>query len=91
MKAPGQACTRPQLPPAPDWPAAALHTNRGHKIKNPKMQLRQRLDQVPVRMRLIVSGTPIQNNLSEMWALFNFACEVCGGEGAGTEALVWQQ
>ena len=58
-------------------------------MKNPKMQLRLALEGVPVRSRLILSGTPIQNNLMELWSLMDFACEVGafinqlnkGGEG----------
>ncbi|KAI3429485.1 hypothetical protein D9Q98_005576 [Chlorella vulgaris] len=46
--------------------------DEGHKLKNPRMKLREALDAVPVGMRVIISGTPIQNNLTEMWALFNF-------------------
>ena len=46
--------------------------DEGHKIKNPKMKLVECLRSVPVRMRLIISGTPIQNNLMEMHALFDF-------------------
>lgn len=37
------------------------------------MQLSQRLRSLCAHVRLIISGTPIQNNLSEMWALFDFA------------------
>ena len=40
------------------------------------MQLVQRLQEIPVAVRIIISGTPIQNNLMEMHALFDFACEV---------------
>jgi len=43
------------------------------QIKNPSMQLAQRMRTLHARTRLIISGTPIQNNLSEMWALFDFA------------------
>ena len=53
-----------------------LWFEQGHKIKNPKMQLVQRLQEIPVAVSLIISGTPIQNNLMEMHALFDFACEV---------------
>ncbi|KAL0050235.1 hypothetical protein WJX82_006933 [Trebouxia sp. C0006] len=49
--------------------------DEGHKVKNPKMQLVQRLQEIPVAVRIIISGTPIQNNLMEMHALFDFACE----------------
>ena len=40
------------------------------------MQLVQRLQEIPVAVRIIISGTPIQNNLMEMHALFDFTCEV---------------
>jgi SNF2 family DNA or RNA helicase len=48
--------------------------DEGHKLKNPKMQLRKRLEMLPVRQRIILSGTPIQNNLMEMHALFDLVC-----------------
>lgn len=47
-------------------------------MKNPKMQLRKRMDEVPAGVRVIISGTPIQNNLQEMHTLFDFACPVGG-------------
>lgn len=46
--------------------------DEGHKIKNPKMQLAQRLRAINCRVRVIISGTPIQNNLMEMHALYDF-------------------
>jgi SNF2 family DNA or RNA helicase len=45
---------------------------QGHKIKNTATQLAQKLRQVAVKTRLIISGTPVQNNLGEMHALFDF-------------------
>lgn len=51
---------------------------QGHKVKNPKMQLYQRVQEVPATLRVIISGTPIQNNLAEMYALFNLATPVRG-------------
>lgn len=46
--------------------------DEGHKIKNPKMQLAQAIRRIPAKHRIIISGTPIQNNLQELWALFDF-------------------
>lgn len=48
------------------------------------MQLVQRLWEIPVAVRIIISGTPIQNNLMEMHALFDFACEVRQTTAAAT-------
>lgn len=49
---------------------------QGHKIKNPRTQLAQRLREIPVRLPVIISGTPIQNDLMEMHALIDFTCPV---------------
>ncbi|EFJ51955.1 hypothetical protein VOLCADRAFT_120362, partial [Volvox carteri f. nagariensis] len=46
--------------------------DEGHKIKNPKMKLVEHLNKLPARVRVIISGTPIQNNLMEMHSLFDF-------------------
>ncbi|KAK3272987.1 hypothetical protein CYMTET_18747 [Cymbomonas tetramitiformis] len=50
-----------------DW----LVCDEGHKLKNPKTQLVEKLQEIRRRRMLLLSGTPIQNNLSELWALFN--------------------
>nr|XP_028949177.1 protein CHROMATIN REMODELING 24-like [Malus domestica] len=46
----------------------------GHLIKNPSTQRAKSLLEIPCAHRIIVSGTPLQNNLKELWALFNFCC-----------------
>ena len=46
----------------------------GHKVKNPNMKLAVALRGVPSKLRVIISGTPIQNNLLEMHALFDYCC-----------------
>uniref|UniRef100_A0A8R7TR51 DNA excision repair protein ERCC-6-like protein n=2 Tax=Triticum urartu TaxID=4572 RepID=A0A8R7TR51_TRIUA len=53
--------------------------DEAHLIKNPKTQRFQRISEIPCVHRIAISGTPIQNNLEEMWALFYFCCpEVLG-------------
>uniref|UniRef100_A0A1D1Y0H2 DNA excision repair protein ERCC-6-like n=1 Tax=Anthurium amnicola TaxID=1678845 RepID=A0A1D1Y0H2_9ARAE len=53
--------------------------DEGHFIKNPSTQRAKSLFEIPSSHRIIISGTPIQNNLKELWALFNFCCpEVLG-------------
>ena len=49
-----------------------MFLDEGHKIKNPKMQLSQKLCGFAVRHRIIVTGTPLQNNLQEVHALMSF-------------------
>ncbi|XP_024537177.1 protein CHROMATIN REMODELING 24 isoform X1 [Selaginella moellendorffii] len=46
--------------------------DEGHLIKNPSTQRAKSLKEIPSAHRIIISGTPIQNNLREMWALFDF-------------------
>ncbi|GLJ37236.1 hypothetical protein SUGI_0755260 [Cryptomeria japonica] len=46
--------------------------DEGHIIKNPSTQRAKSLREIPSKHRIIISGTPIQNNLREMWALFDF-------------------
>lgn len=48
--------------------------DEGHLIKNPSTQRAKSLHEIPCAHRIIISGTPIQNNLKELWALFNFCC-----------------
>ena len=45
------------------------------QVKNPKMKLVQQLLKIPAHIRLIISGTPIQNNLAELRNLMDFCCE----------------
>ncbi|KAM7277023.1 hypothetical protein ACFE04_018889 [Oxalis oulophora] len=47
---------------------------QGHLIKNPSTQRAKSLLEIPCASRIIISGTPIQNNLKELWALFHFCC-----------------
>ncbi|XVF58791.1 hypothetical protein PTKIN_Ptkin07bG0094900 [Pterospermum kingtungense] len=48
--------------------------DEGHLIKNPSTQRAKSLLDIPSAHRIVISGTPIQNNLKELWALFNFCC-----------------
>jgi SNF2 family DNA or RNA helicase len=39
------------------------------------LQLSKTLPLIRSCYRLLLTGSPIQNNLQEMWALFDYACE----------------
>lgn len=46
--------------------------DEGHIIKNVKTKLSRSIRQLKAKHRLILSGTPIQNNVTELWSLFDF-------------------
>ena len=46
--------------------------DEGHIIKNPKTQLSMAVKSINAVHRLILTGTPIQNNVVELWSLFDF-------------------
>ncbi|KXZ52116.1 hypothetical protein GPECTOR_10g1139 [Gonium pectorale] len=54
----------------PRWGVAVL--DEGHKIRNPDSEITLVCKQLHTVHRLIVSGSPIQNRLSELWSLFDF-------------------
>ncbi|OLL25958.1 putative helicase mot1 [Neolecta irregularis DAH-3] len=46
--------------------------DEGHVIKNARAKLTLAVKRLPAEHRLILSGTPIQNNVLELWSLFDF-------------------
>lgn len=46
--------------------------DEGHIIKNAKTKLTKAVKSIRANHRLILSGTPIQNNVLELWSLFDF-------------------
>lgn len=46
--------------------------DEGHIIKNAASKLTKAVKRVRAEHRLILSGTPIQNNVLELWSLFDF-------------------
>lgn len=53
-----------------DWHYCIL--DEGHIIKNGKTKLTKAVKSLKSIHRLILSGTPIQNNVLELWSLFDF-------------------
>ncbi|ROT38463.1 hypothetical protein SODALDRAFT_344412 [Sodiomyces alkalinus F11] len=53
-----------------EWAYAVL--DEGHKIRNPNAEITVTCKMLNTPNRVILSGTPIQNNLSELWSLFDF-------------------
>ncbi|KAK4237286.1 hypothetical protein C8A03DRAFT_16163 [Achaetomium macrosporum] len=53
-----------------DWGYAVL--DEGHKIRNPNTAITIYCKELRTPNRIILSGTPMQNNLTELWSLFDF-------------------
>lgn len=53
-----------------DWQYAVL--DEGHKIRNPNTAITIYCKELRTANRIILSGTPMQNNLIELWSLFDF-------------------
>lgn len=49
-----------------------LIIDEGHRLKNHESKLTTILEKYNFRYRVLLTGTPIQNNLTELWALLNF-------------------
>jgi DNA excision repair protein ERCC-6 len=55
---------------AMQWGYAIL--DEGHKIRNPDAEITQLCKQLRTVHRIIMTGAPIQNRLTELWSLFDF-------------------
>ena len=53
-----------------NWEYAVL--DEGHKIRNPNTAITIYCKELRTPNRIILSGTPLQNNLIELWSLFDF-------------------
>ena len=51
---------------------AYIIIDEAHRIKNEESALAQIIREFKSRNRLLITGTPLQNNLHELWALLNF-------------------
>ncbi|KAJ2876762.1 DNA repair protein rhp26 [Coemansia aciculifera] len=52
------------------WGYAVL--DEGHMIRNPDAEATLACKGLDTRHRILVTGTPIQNNLTELWSLFDY-------------------
>lgn len=53
-----------------EWGYAVL--DEGHRIRNPNAEITLVCKQLQTIHRIIMTGAPIQNKLSELWSLFDF-------------------
>ncbi|PHU27012.1 ATP-dependent DNA helicase DDM1 [Capsicum chinense] len=50
----------------------SLPFNPGHRLKNSKCKLFKELKLLLIENKLLLTGTPLHNNLAELWSLLNF-------------------
>jgi TATA-binding protein-associated factor len=55
---------------AVDWAYVVL--DEGHAIRNPRAKTTQAIKRLRACHRVLLSGTPIQNDVAELWSLFDF-------------------
>jgi N12 class adenine-specific DNA methylase len=57
-----------------------LIVDEGQRVKNRNCRLIRELKCLDTQNRLLLSGTPIQNTLEELWSLLNFVnpVSICG-------------
>lgn len=53
-------------------PYSYVIVDEGHRLKNHRCMLIRSLKQLKSNNRLLLTGTPIQNTLDELWSLLNF-------------------
>ncbi|XP_053607082.1 DNA excision repair protein ERCC-6-like [Plodia interpunctella] len=46
--------------------------DEGHKIRNPEIQVSKLIKKFQTPHKLLVTGSPMQNSLQELWSLFDF-------------------
>ncbi|KAL0921858.1 hypothetical protein M5K25_008972 [Dendrobium thyrsiflorum] len=46
--------------------------DEGHRLKNMNCKLLREMRRLPIENKLLLTGTPLQNNLAELWSLLNF-------------------
>ena len=54
------------------WFTGLVCIDEAQKIKNCKSQTSKALKKIKSPMRIALSGTPVENNLSELWSVFDF-------------------
>ncbi|MBI5502684.1 MAG: DEAD/DEAH box helicase [Deltaproteobacteria bacterium] len=55
-----------------EWDVVAL--DEAQAIKNPSAKQTRAAKRLPARARVALTGTPVENRLSDLWSIFDFLC-----------------
>jgi SNF2 family DNA or RNA helicase len=61
--------------------------DEGHRIKNGECRLSNILRSYKTKHKLLLTGTPVQNKLSELWSLLNFLVGTVRSELVGSDDI----
>jgi superfamily II DNA or RNA helicase len=64
----------PRLPWIADTQWSLVVLDEAQAIKNPGAQQTRAVKALNSRIRLALTGTPVENNLSDLWSVFDFIC-----------------
>ncbi|GAC95865.1 hypothetical protein PHSY_003442 [Pseudozyma hubeiensis SY62] len=68
-------------------PVDLIVCDEGHRLKSKDAQTTQMFEELKTERRIILSGTPIQNNLSELYAMIDFVSPALLGTPDNFKAL----
>eukprot|EP00930_Biecheleria_cincta_P005041 TRINITY_DN10596_c0_g1_i1.p1 TRINITY_DN10596_c0_g1~~TRINITY_DN10596_c0_g1_i1.p1 ORF type:complete len:983 (-),score=258.61 TRINITY_DN10596_c0_g1_i1:183-3050(-) len=68
-----EAPVAPRAGDTDETPWDVVIVDEGHQIKNPSCQTGRALRRIDAVSRFLLTGTPLQNKLSDLWALMDFA------------------
>lgn len=64
------------------WNLDLIICDEGHRLKNSKTKQTQAVDALPTKNRILLSGTPLQNDLEEFYCMVNLVNPGCIGDYA---------
>lgn len=68
------------------WPLIVL--DEAQAIKNPASNQARSVKRLPAEARLVLTGTPVENHLGDLWSLFDFCCPGLLGTAAEFKKFV---